>query len=325
MMEQESSFANIDLSMLLSCQRTIESLNKAMADVIREVFGPLNYRFYLHTLSTLADSYFLYSNSPHSFDVNRDIMRLTSADGGDCSFDADGLNYYPAVAGDKVVAFIVAPESIPVDDERQLTCLLAIYCNVLCLISESKVDGLTGLGNRKSFDQNLVQEIESICRTEHRRESDRGEPNQSYLAILDIDHFKRVNDLYGHLIGDEVLLTLAQKIKKCFREDDGLYRYGGEEFAVILRHLEQDAAERVLNRFVAQVRESVFPAIEHITISVGFCLLDCGDAPSQVITCADKALYYSKQNGRDRVSNYHQLRETGVIQEKTVETDIELF
>ena len=316
---------NIDLGMMLSCQRTVDSLNSAMAAVLAEIFSGRDYRFYLHTLSTLSDSYFLFSNSPHPFDVQEDVRYITGFESGNRQNDNPRSHFYPAVTDDKVVAFVVAVKALSGEAERQLTCLLAIYCNVLSLISESKVDGLTGLGNRKAFDQELTQEVEKTCRKESRRESDREELQQSYLALLDIDHFKRVNDKFGHLIGDEVLLTLAQKMKKSFRENDGLFRYGGEEFAVILRDIDQSVAEMVLNRFVNQVRISLFPAIEHITISVGFCLLDCGDAPSHMIACADRALYYSKEAGRDRVSNYHQLRETGVIQEQKIETNIELF
>jgi len=267
----------------------------------------------------------LFSRSEHEFDEARELQQVSEMEFADVSNLTESIKYFPALGNDRISAMVVTPSDISTEVERHLLCFLAIYCNVLNLIADSRVDGLTGLDNRKTFDTELERELGLNLNEYHRRHSDKVESAQTYLALVDIDHFKKVNDQFGHLIGDEVLLTLAQKLKSNFRDHDGLFRYGGEEFAVILRDLEPHLAEQVLQRFVVNVRNSRFPTVEHITVCVGYCMLTPGEASTEVISFADKALYHAKQNGRDQVANYYHLVETGVVTEPQVETDIELF
>ena len=155
-------------------------------------------------------------------------------------------------------------------------------------------DALTGLYNRRYFEMNLDNEIKRS-----RRYS-----TPMSLFIIDIDHFKRVNDTYGHGVGDMVLAETGLRIRKSLRETEIVARYGGEEFAVILPHTRIEeaaiAAERVRsvmesNRILIDESRSL-----HITISIGVGALSENDKDrSNLVERADLALYQAKQNGRN--------------------------
>lgn len=168
------------------------------------------------------------------------------------------------------------------------------------LHTQSERDGLTGLYNRQVFDRRLGK-IQSDLEHSCRRRSD---PDLTcYLALLDLDHFKRVNDNHGHLYGDAVLVTMAQLMEGNFRYTDELFRYGGEEFAVILRQVNEDEARHVLDRLRQRVCTAVFRYPGEVTLSIGYCRLEAG-SPEEMIGRADRALYFSKRHGRDRVACY---------------------
>jgi len=314
-----------DLSMMLSSQRSVDDLHKALAKALSELFVSEDYRLYINSGSTLTHDFYLYSHSKHEFDAQADIDEIHCFDISEVTFKERNLTFFPGILDERFFACLVVPGDLDSEQERQLICLMTIYCNVLSLISDSRLDGLTGLMNRKSFDNDLLAEINKSAAYLRRKDDAFDDTLHSYLAIVDIDHFKRVNDTHGHLIGDEVLLRLAQISKDSFREQDGLYRYGGEEFAIILRQLTINESQQVLQRFCDQIRESIFPTVGSITISIGFCHIHDGLTPTTAIAEADKALYYSKENGRDQVSNYHELVLNGEIQEAKIDTDIELF
>lgn len=167
-----------------------------------------------------------------------------------------------------------------------------------CLSESSNRDGLTGTYNRRYLEQRLSTEF------------DRGKRyggNLSFI-IFDLDHFKKVNDTYGHLAGDEVLCDVSRRIDDLLRTVDVLGRYGGEEFGIILPATSMDGAlilaERI-RQVVAQTpimyKEIAIP----VTISIGVSELG-PDSPKyeHLIHCADLALYYGKENGRNRVTFY---------------------
>ena len=126
------------------------------------------------------------------------------------------------------------------------------------------------------------------------------------MLILDIDHFKKYNDRYGHLEGDKVLLRLGQVIKLLLRKMDSAYRYGGEEFTIILPETDNEEALTVAQRIRKAVKEIVFvpePGLEaSITISIGMTAYNPPEDVTNFIQRADKALYGSKEGGRDKVS-----------------------
>lgn len=162
------------------------------------------------------------------------------------------------------------------------------------LQSLSRTDGLTGVPNRRSLDGALAQEIARSRR--------HGDPLG--LVMLDIDHFKRINDTHGHSGGDEVLRSFARTVAGTLREGDVLYRYGGEEFVAVLSHADLRGAMNAAERIVRAVAESsipVGPTTINITTSAGVAALASCDADgSSLVARADAALYGAKRSGRNR-------------------------
>ena len=161
----------------------------------------------------------------------------------------------------------------------------------------SITDGLTKLYNSRYFYNQLKAEIDRTSRYER----------PLSLLLLDIDQFKEYNDNFGHLEGDKVLVRLGQVIKSCLRKMDSAYRYGGEEFTVILPETEGDEAATVAERIRSSVSlEKFFPKDqgEHytITISIGVTEYIRDEEVAIFVQRADKAMYLSKQSGRNRVS-----------------------
>ena len=157
-------------------------------------------------------------------------------------------------------------------------------------------DGLTKLYNSRSFYTQLELEVDRFNRYKH----------PLALLLLDIDNFKEYNDSYGHLEGDKVLVRFSQIIKTCLRANDSAYRYGGEEFTVILPETTGDEAKTVAQRirasFEAEKYKPVPGKVARITISIGVTQCYPKEELSTFIRRADKAMYLSKENGRNRVS-----------------------
>jgi diguanylate cyclase (GGDEF)-like protein len=120
-------------------------------------------------------------------------------------------------------------------------------------------------------------------------------------VILDIDHFKRVNDTYGHDTGDFVLRKITELIKENARISDILARYGGEEFVIILPETDVEGASRQIERMRKIIEKTSFDEVGNLTISAGITCYMGKDSCESMITRADKALYLAKEEGRNRV------------------------
>jgi diguanylate cyclase (GGDEF)-like protein len=227
---------------------------------------------------------------------------------------------------------ITSAEPLTAEDLRLVSSILRIFRNFQGLLDYSERDTLTGLLNRKTFDDSFLRVAATGMSppprgdvtpgTEARRPTPGG---TMWLAVIDIDHFKRVNDAFGHLIGDEVLLLLSRLMRSSFRFHDHLYRFGGEEFVVLMRCADTGAAMTALDRLRLNVAGYRFPQVEHITVSIGFTALRPGDSPSGAFDRADMALYYVKQHGRDQVADYDGLVAAGHLAESTRDGSVELF
>ena len=134
--------------------------------------------------------------------------------------------------------------------------------------------------------------------------------SRNWLGVIDIDHFKRVNDSYGHLIGDEVLLLMSRLMRSSFRFDDRLYRFGGEEFVVLMRCADGDAAAQAFER-LNSTSSATCSRRWAITVSIGFTELKGGDTPNGAFERADKAVYFAKGNGRNQVRHHADLVSAG--------------
>ena len=156
-------------------------------------------------------------------------------------------------------------------------------------------DTLTGIPNREAFDERFTLERERFLRYKH----------PASLAILDIDHFKRVNDNHGHLVGDRVLQTFAATIKKMIRSTDFLARFGGEEFILIMPETDASAAYLLLEKIresVAQMPANKLGIQNPITVSGGLAVFQLGEKAEQLVERADQALYQAKDGGRNRIA-----------------------
>lgn len=221
-----------------------------------------------------------------------------------------------------VTGFIVVENagSSPRDQEL-ISILLGFYRNYVSLLQDNQRDHLTGLLNRKSFDDHMMKVILSLGET-NKRKADK----YSYcLAVLDIDHFKNVNDTYGHLLGDEVLLHFSQCMNDTFREYDLLFRVGGEEFVVVLKNVSTALAHTIFDRFRTVVKNHYFPQVGEITVSIGVTEITGRDLPVTIIDRADQALYYAKNHGRNQVCFYDLLRAENKLDDKSASNDVELF
>jgi len=159
-------------------------------------------------------------------------------------------------------------------------------------------DPLTGLYNIRQMNSAIDQEIDRAERYRH----------PFYILLLDIDYFKQVNDTYGHPVGDFVVIEIGAQISKEIRTSDSIYRYGGDEFLVLLTEVEKDDADIVAVRILEKIRSHTFRTDGHrlkAAISVGGAgYPDDATTKKDLIKLADQALYRAKDSGRDQVMLY---------------------
>lgn len=204
-----------------------------------------------------------------------------------------------------------------------------LYRNFLSLISDGERDALTGLLNRKTLETSIRRILEATLRDRNAHRDDGSERRAAagdyWLGVIDIDHFKRVNDNFGHLYGDEVLLLVAQIMQRSFRSEDLLFRYGGEEFVVVLSPTTKDKALEIFERFRHNVASHLFPQLGKVTVSTGVVRFDSHELPSSAVGHADQALYYAKEHGRNQVHCYEDLMNTGKLVSSERSNSVEMF
>ena len=226
---------------------------------------------------------------------------------------------------------ILSTRRLGAGSQRLVSSVLRIYHNFQGLLDYSERDTLTGLLNRKTFDESFLKVLGELPLRpppgEHGAEDRRHESAVPHyvLGVVDIDHFKSVNDRFGHLIGDEVLLLLSRLMRGSFRFHDLLYRFGGEEFVVLMRCDEDVHAGEAFERLRLNTERYAFPQVGRITVSIGFTEVRRGDSPAAAFERADKAVYHAKAHGRNQVHNYAALVASGVILEAAQPSDMELF
>jgi len=242
------------------------------------------------------------------------------------------LNLFPLATDREVVGVLEIITPQPLDDEqvRLVGSMLRVFRNFQGLLDYSERDTLTGLLNRKTFDESFMR---IAAQTQPLPETGavptglrRGiEGGLTWLGMIDIDHFKRVNDTHGHLIGDEVLLLLSRLMRTSFRFSDQLYRFGGEEFVVLMRCAGSENAALAMERLRHNVERYAFPRVGHVTVSIGFTGVRPGDSPAGAFERADRAVYYAKEHGRNQVASHADLVERGLLAEDSRTGDMELF
>ena len=185
-------------------------------------------------------------------------------------------------------------EQIHVEIEQQQAKLLAMNAT---LVELSETDKLTGLKNRRFFQDKLEQQLNSYYEL----------AKPFSLCILDIDLFKKINDTFGHQVGDDVLAQLAQLLTQRARKEDTVARYGGEEFVMILPETDIAAAKELGEQIRKTVALDYWPAGQ-VTISIGMATVTSEDTGATLLKNADDALYASKKNGRNQVTHFYDMK-----------------
>lgn len=155
-------------------------------------------------------------------------------------------------------------------------------------------DALTGIRNRSTFEESFERELHLAQR--HQQDLT--------LLVIDIDHFKQVNDQYGHAAGDELLVAVANRIQASIRTTDMLFRYGGEEFVAVLTNSDCEASYDIAERILQSVREiqlQIGSQVVGVSVSIGLACRDAQDDRHSLFNRADKAMYAAKHAGRDQI------------------------
>lgn len=177
--------------------------------------------------------------------------------------------------------------------QNELIDLMAQF-KTLFLINAAQHDPLTGLRLRGGIENEFIQ-VQKICRRNN---------TQMYVGIIDVDHFKRVNDAYGHPVGDMVLRHLADTLKSTVRPNEPLFRWGGEEFLLLIQCQTREAATTAAKRIVQSVRSAPAPIQQGdplaLTVTMGLAQVRGDETMASAIKRADRALYAGKEAGRDR-------------------------
>lgn len=336
----------------ISARRDRTEINGAMVDALRELFRPCGITLYRCYTGQRKAVVFPCAgvNQEGMFVLNAylpDRKRCFTIDGDPLLYRCrkemsavmdildDGTHriVFPVNRHEDTLYLVdlTLPDSFSPDLRAGLAGFIEYFSNHIDLLDYGEADTLTGLASRKTFEKHLFELLGQSARDEassatvpaRRKGATKG---THWLAVCDIDHFKNINDSFGHLIGDEVLIMLAQTMRGAFRFDDPLFRFGGEEFIVILQPAEQHHAFQTLDRFRKAVADQVFSRVGHTTISIGFSRLLAHDTPNDVIDRADEALYYAKRHGRNQVCCYEALIASGELAAKEViRGEVELF
>ena len=336
-MDTESNYKNIDCPvddlLYLIKQDDVEQLRNALLEVIDK--SQPGGEIYLY-----EQGYSVFNTKEKNFTPTLLTCRGTK----NCKNKANGIllstgvepisfKGFKDLSDDKIVqVFTVESErstrgllittNDKVFNEKYINTLLNAYNSQVNILRNKDTDSLTGLLNRQSFDLKLTKSLTKFGF--ENRNSD--ELCGHCFALLDIDFFKTINDKYGHVYGDEVLILFSNIMKETFRDSDMLFRYGGEEFSVLLDNVTQDQAEIILNRFRENVADYDFPMGDKVTVSIGFCEFSNHAPLTKITEQADKALYYAKNHGRNKTYSYEKLLSENKIQINIYnKNDIEIF
>lgn len=244
--------------------------------------------------------------------------------------DSGFTTAYPLTGNDEVCGYFVfhRDREATATEDAVIRGVLEVFSNYYALLDLSLRDRLTGLLNRQALENSFDKLWNMISRVDTQFEPGTGRrmaPGHRYwLAMLDIDRFKQINDSFGHMVGDEILLLCGRLMYATFRATDLVYRYGGEEFVAIVAAENEDIAHNIFERVRLAIEAHHFPQTEHVTVSIGYAEVRPELLPVEVLSRADRSLYHAKQNGRNRTCAYHDLVRQGVFKE-TVYEEPELF
>lgn len=310
----------------LTAQDNLDDLTSTLLKIVRQTLPGRPFRLYLHEqnnkwrLSGGNQETDLINQSIAETDIQllHGINENTSNEGSEHSNETITIIPVRHFHSSSVAAALIIDNGLDSAEFSRACTYLQIFANNYHILHCGKYDALTGLLNREAFDDKCSTLFDLSNRKKRRTDAI---SNNICLAVIDIDHFKSINDRFGHLYGDEVLVTLARLMVESFRDEDLVFRYGGEEFVVILKHVDDDAAFAILDRFRQRVEGHDFPLAGQVTISIGFTSGVQQLPVTTIFGHADQALYYAKNHGRNVVINYLDLNGDTVV----TSDDIELF
>lgn len=231
------------------------------------------------------------------------LERLLELSGGfpAAAGNFDGVSLAPVAAGDQPLGLVALRAQGAAEDAARFASEIAFALKRVILFRQvewlSLTDGLTGLWRRSALDEKVREELRRAAAFK----------TTVGFMIADIDHFKRLNDTYGHQFGDAVLRRVAQLLKSGVYETDFVGRYGGEEFGIVLPRADSAGVLRKAEALRARIAAETFSqGLEKVslTISIGIAHFPRdGGTPEELIAAADRALYAAKEGGRDRVTD----------------------
>lgn len=214
------------------------------------------------------------------------------------SLDATSFRHVVKQLMSATAEMAIHNQQLSVQMEQSTQQVQSLQSALQCVRLEAFTDRLTGLANRRLFDETLHAKLRQADETQ----------TPLCLLMCDIDHFKRFNDTWGHVVGDQVIRYTASILRQNAPGDALAARYGGEEFAVIFPRTSRDRARAVAEQIHSQVRakclsrRSTGEVMGAVTVSGGLAEWRVGDTASGLIERADRCLYFSKRNGRDRIT-----------------------
>jgi len=327
-------------SLNLTAQMSVHALLQSMSEAMQHYFHALHVSFYrMHFVDKKEEgdaAWHLHADDEQYHDSSSllasEALKIClnhQSMTHECCDDEQGHSFVRYYASVPLVKSSMGLLVFDVQDEingyqrNKLEKIVLLFRHCDAHLTAFHHDVLTGLANRMSMNEAINRQLLKHQHNNHRR---RAEMEQfPALCMLDIDFFKRVNDDFGHLYGDEVLLLFSRLMRECFRDMDQLFRYGGEEFMVILNCFNDEDTFKVLNRFREKVANYDFPQVGKVTVSIGFSRFEAVALPNEIVEGADKALYFAKEHGRNQVASYQDLLETGEIVASTSMNQAELF
>lgn len=267
------------LEFIHSTLSRISDLDFESSDALTSVKNSLEDQFESITKKTLQH----YNQTNQRFEELANIQEQTLNDFSEESIDIDQIK----IKFDEIQTHMLT------EVQKANTIILDLTKKVEKLEKSTQLDHLTNVYNRKVLSKHLI----TLC-------SSHIDTDSIHLFILDVDNFKIINDTHGHIVGDKVLIFLANILRKTLRDGDKIYRYGGEEFVIILNRMQPNECAKVAQRIVSLVSSNklLYKGMNiSVTISLGATTLLPDDTPDTFIARADKALYLAKSNGKNRI------------------------
>lgn len=321
------------LSELIQC----ESISFVRVNLMRGECKLMGTWYEGRGLLDVIDPYFTSCHSHNPYIVEKtDELDLVATTGVHLYIESKRVIFFPAVISEWAVDVFCVQGLQGYKGEESadaVASVCAIYSDFIQVLEDSERDDLTGLLNRKTFDANLEALIQhgSLSRSgdaKGKRQSnvvEASERTSHWLGVLDIDHFKQINDKFGHIYGDEVLLLFSELLRNVFRDNDLLFRFGGEEFVVFLLNIDATSANQAFERFRSELESYRFPQVGQVTVSIGMTRMQEKIHKTTLLDQADKALYFAKEHGRNQVCNYVALLQEGHFEDNEIKGEVDLF